>query len=585
MSVAPPLPKTKHRRRFLGRYELIGELARGGMGTVFLARHAGEAGFQRMFAIKVLHQHLEEEATFVDMLRDEARIAARLHHPNVVAIVDLGSHGRQHYVVMDYVEGPSFATLWKRSSDTRPLALMLSIVIDTLDGLHAAHTLKDEEGADLQLVHRDVSPQNILVGVDGIARITDFGIAKAESRIGSTQPGMRKGKLQFMSPEQVKDETPVDRRTDVWAMGVVLWSMLASEHLFRAENDAATVHNILVKPIPKPSETKAKPPAMFDDIVLRALARNPDERFSSALEMADALRVVAHEQGMMGSRQQVASWVESTFSEELERRRQAIRDVVRKRTDNSDLMDYSQVTVLPSLPSALHESPSVPTKTENAAAKPPALPPGTALADTESGERLAHAVPANEVKTSLPPPLEALDALGAHELPDEQAKKRRTLLALGIAALLAVAVGVVVSSSRAPTPEPHEVVKAAPPAATPDTAAALETTAVAATAPALADAPKVKKSREVAPAVVATAEAPTEPEETAPSSLPSEEAPEPKAPSRAGGVRGVAALPRLKPIAPVAAPPAPVAAPRVDAPRPTPAQRSDEFETNPYLRH
>src|SRR5579863_7198360 len=249
-SGALPVPPDRTGPWFLGRYELIGELARGGMGTVYLARHAGEAGFQRLFAIKALHPHLAEEKEFVDMLHDEARIAARIHHPNVVAVVDLGVQAGLHYVVMEYVEGPSFGTLFKRNRENRcPPELVIAIVVDALEGLHAAHTLTDDEGEQQHLVHRDVSPQNILVGTDGVGRITDFGIAKAETRITSTRPGTRKGKLLFMSPEQITGTTVIDRRTDIWAAGAVLWGALAGAPLFKGENDAATMHNVLTKDI------------------------------------------------------------------------------------------------------------------------------------------------------------------------------------------------------------------------------------------------------------------------------------------------------------------------------------------------
>lgn len=337
------------RPRFLGRYELIGALARGGMGTVYLARHAGVAGFHRLFAIKILHKHLAEKSSFVDMLRDEARFAARLHHPNVVPVVDLGTDGEDHYIVLDYVEGPSFSKLWKQSNGKLPRELLVSIVIDALDGLHAAHILKDENGDDLRLVHRDVSPSNILVGIDGIARITDFGIAKAKSRITSTQPGTVKGSLQYMSPEQIKNVSSIDCRTDIWSVGVILWNVLTCERLFEADNDGAIVEAILNKEVRPPSITSARPPACFDEVVLRALERDREKRFASALEMADALRKIAAEHGMMGSRQQLASWVEGLFGDDLERRRAEVRNVVNRRSATPITNEVSRVTVLPFL--------------------------------------------------------------------------------------------------------------------------------------------------------------------------------------------------------------------------------------------
>jgi serine/threonine protein kinase len=343
------LRQRERRTRFLGRYELVEELARGGMGSVFLALHAGEAGFQRLFAIKVMHEHLADESGFVDMLRDEARIAARIHHPNVVPVVDIGTQGNEHYIVMDYIEGPAFSTLWKRSANKLPLELAISIVVDALEGLHAAHLLKDDNGEDLRLIHRDVSPPNILVGIDGVARLTDFGVAKAESRLASTRPGMRKGKLQYMSPEQLDDSKLLDRRTDLWSIGVLLWNVLTREWLFTGDSDAAILHAVMNKKVPPPSTMAAKPPACFDDIVLRALERSPAARFSTAIEMAETLRKRATENKMLGSRRQVSDWVEKTFGEDLARRRAAIREVVRIRSAAPMLNDLSRITVVPSL--------------------------------------------------------------------------------------------------------------------------------------------------------------------------------------------------------------------------------------------
>jgi eukaryotic-like serine/threonine-protein kinase len=354
MGGAPPLEATrlkKRWRRYLGRYELVGELARGGMGTVYLARHAGEAGFQRLFAIKVMHPHLAAETDFVDMLRDEARIAARIHHPNVVSIVDLGTIDDIHYVVMEYVEGPSFGTLLKRTGDRILPAHVVAVMIDALEGLHAAHTLQDDEGGEIHLVHRDISPQNILVGADGIGRITDFGVAKAETRISSTRPGVRKGKLAFMAPEQIKEGDNIDRRADIWAAGVVLWVALTGRHLFKGESDAATVLALLTKDIPPPSTHGHKPPAAFDEIVLRALNRDPGQRFESALEMADALRKVAAASGHTCSKHDVAKWVGQVFGEELALRRQAIREAAANRDEADRFSEASQIGTLPALPS------------------------------------------------------------------------------------------------------------------------------------------------------------------------------------------------------------------------------------------
>jgi eukaryotic-like serine/threonine-protein kinase len=318
----------------LGGYEILGGLARGGMATVCLARRAGEAGFQRLFAVKVMHPHLADDAGFVNMLLDEARIAALLHHPNVVPIVDLGSQGSFHYVVMEYVEGCSFSALLTHYRNERPPRLIVPIVLDMLAGLYAAHTLQDDDGQPLRLVHRDVSPQNVMVGLDGAARITDFGVARAEARIHSTRPGQLKGKIAFMAPEQIVDSAQIDQRADLFSAGVLLWTALTGRRLFLGSSDAATLNNILHMEIPPPSSVGLKPPTAFDAVCLKALARDLDERFNSAHEMEEALREAALTSGTFGSRSEVGAWVKAAFGNELEERRKAIRASASTRRPN-----------------------------------------------------------------------------------------------------------------------------------------------------------------------------------------------------------------------------------------------------------
>jgi eukaryotic-like serine/threonine-protein kinase len=321
-------PIFKATRMVLGRYDILGVLARGGMGTVYLARHSAEAGFQRLFAVKVLHQHMAEDPEVVEMLFDEARIAAMIHHPNVVPIVDLGSQNGVHYVVMEYIEGAALNVLLRANRNNRPPRFVIPILLDALSGLHAAHVLADDKDQPMNLVHRDVSPQNILVGIDGTARITDFGIAKAESRLNSTRPGQLKGKFAFMSPEQIRENAAVDCRSDVFSAGIVLWTALTGHRLFRADTDAATLTNVLSMRIPPPSTVGLRPPAVFDEICLRALARDPKKRFESAQEMEEHLREAAMAAGLLGGRREVAAWVRTAIGEELNRRRSAIRDVI-----------------------------------------------------------------------------------------------------------------------------------------------------------------------------------------------------------------------------------------------------------------
>ena len=314
---------------------------------MYVARRAGAAGFQRLFAIKLMHEHLADHEEFVQMFLDEARIAARLHHPNVVAIVDVGEIDGRQFVVMDYIEGCSLGQLFKLSPEQRPIKAIASIFTDFLTGLHAAHELRDDDGNMLNLVHRDVSPQNILVGLDGVARITDFGIAKAEARLTSTRPGLRKGKLAFMAPEQLYDKT-IDRRADVFAAGALLWTSLTGEKLFSGSSDAATMRNLLQMEIRPPSTVGLKPPPAFDDVCLKALERDADDRYQTAAELVEALRAAAIEHGVFGTAGDAATWVRQFAGGKIDDRRKALGKAV------SGESSIRSIPVLVESPSAAH---------------------------------------------------------------------------------------------------------------------------------------------------------------------------------------------------------------------------------------
>ncbi|MFT3926635.1 MAG: serine/threonine-protein kinase [Myxococcales bacterium] len=315
------------RERLLGDYRILAELARGGMGRVYLARRTGQAGFERYFAIKVMHQQLNDDHNAVMMLLDEAHIASRLHHPNVVPVMDIGTFADGYYLVMDYVEGCSLQQLIKASPLERPVKAIVSIMLDALRGLHAVHTLRGVNDEVLHVVHRDISPHNLLLGLDGACRVTDFGIAKARQRFTDTDVGIHKGKLAFMSPEQLRGPDQVDARVDVWAAGVTLYAALTGVHPFRGENDAATVHALLGAEIPLPSSVGLKPPAALDEVIMRSLQRDPAERWASAEAFADALRDVALREGLLGSPGDVATWVKATCGGELAARRRRLLDI------------------------------------------------------------------------------------------------------------------------------------------------------------------------------------------------------------------------------------------------------------------
>lgn len=319
------------------------------MGTVYLCRHSGEAGFRRLYALKLVHDHLAQDEDVIDMLLDEARIASRIHHAKVVPILDLGKVEGRYYLVMDYIEGCSLAQLCRRQKNKRPPELVVPLVIDALEGLHAAHTLVDDDDKPLELVHRDVSPQNILIGVDGIARVIDFGIAKASARRSSTREGRMKGKLAYMAPEQLIEDAAVDCRSDIFAAGVLLWTVLTGKRLFQADSEGATVHNIVTKVVPPPSTVGFRPPKCFDAICLRALERNPAKRYQSAEDMAEALRITMERQGMRSPRIEIARWVQHTFRKELAARREAIREHMQVSPGRVTLTSIDDVQELPGL--------------------------------------------------------------------------------------------------------------------------------------------------------------------------------------------------------------------------------------------
>jgi len=340
----PPSPASELQRnlagRQLGRYEVLTQLASGGMAAVYVARARGVAGFERLVAIKVLHPHLAYEEEFISMFLDEARLAARIRHPNVVPTLDISdTEGDGFFLVMEYIEGDHFGALLgaaAKAGDRLPVAVVCKVMIDALGGLGAAHDLLDENGEPLNLVHRDISPHNVMVGVDGISRLTDFGVAKAEKRLTSTRAGQFKGKLAYMSPEQASSGF-ADQRSDLFSMGIMLWESLTGRRLFRGENNAATLTKILHEDIPAPSELWADLEP-FDELLAKALSREPDERFQSADEFAGALEAVAREHGGIASTRAVGKQVRERLSEKLEAQRARVKDSIRK-LGRSDLSE------------------------------------------------------------------------------------------------------------------------------------------------------------------------------------------------------------------------------------------------------
>lgn len=299
----------------LGRYQIRARLGRGGVGTVYLGRIVEPDGFRRAVAIKVLRSHLSRSEQASRTLAQEAAIASRVQHPNVVCVRDAGTHQGQPYLVMDYVQGTSLAELLRTAAGAGSTATVVSIVLDVLAGLEAAHDSTDEDGSPLEIVHHDVSPHNILVGIDGVARLSDFGVAQIQRSV-SKDPAIRYGKPAFTAPERVSG-APGDRRSDLFSLGVVLFNALSGESLFSGSEARDIFEQVLTRAIPRVSRSGRCSPS-FDAVCFRALQRSPHKRYQSAGEMAADVRRVAREEGLALSPSQVSQWVRSVMGREVD---------------------------------------------------------------------------------------------------------------------------------------------------------------------------------------------------------------------------------------------------------------------------
>ncbi len=328
----------------LGRYDLLSPIAQGGMAIVWAARLRGSRGFQKIVAIKAMLPSLAQHASFEEMFLAEAALASRIKHPNVCEIFDVGEDDGTPYIVMEWVNGEPLSALIKASKTKCPIPLSIGVRIthDAALGLHAAHEVKGDDGALVGLVHRDVSPQNILIGFDGIVKVVDFGIAKATAANDDkkTQAGQVKGKINYMAPEQTAGKA--DRRSDIFALGIVAYMLLTSKHPFAAEGEVATLRRICsAEPVLPPSRLVREIPPMLDRAIVRALEKNPEKRFQTMAEFAAALeqarlalRVLAPsaEARAIGARNDPADvgvFVTDRLGERAARRQKAIKDALR----------------------------------------------------------------------------------------------------------------------------------------------------------------------------------------------------------------------------------------------------------------
>ncbi|MEO8878578.1 MAG: serine/threonine-protein kinase, partial [Polyangiaceae bacterium] len=307
---------------FLGRYRVVDEIGIGGMASVHLGRMDGPGGFQKWVAIKRIHPHLVEDDSFVQMFLDEARVAARISHPNVATVFELGKHDDSYWIAMEYLHGEPLRELMRRTEEiasVMPPEIACRIIADAAEGLHAAHELTGKNGERLNLVHRDVTPHNLFVSYDGTTKVVDFGIAKFASRMSQTRAGTLKGKLAYMSPEQVHGEQ-IDRRTDIFALGVVLWELTTGQRLFRMESDLDTLAKVQECNVPRPSTLVRGYPIDLEKIVMKALSKNRGERFKTAREFSRALQGLLMRRGLFIASDEVAGYVQSIFQERIQKR-------------------------------------------------------------------------------------------------------------------------------------------------------------------------------------------------------------------------------------------------------------------------
>jgi serine/threonine protein kinase len=319
----------RHRTKRLGKYRLIAEIGRGGMSGVYLAVAEGLAGFNKLVVVKEPRGGLTEEADLLGMFLDEARLSARLNHPNIVQTYEVGEDNGQYFIVMEYLDGQPLSRVRTRLRDGNvfPVGTQLRVVADALAGLHYAHELTDHDGTPLGIVHRDVTPQNVFVTYDGHTKLVDFGIAKASTSVNETRTGVLKGKIAYMSPEQARGER-VDRRSDIFSMGVILWEAVAGGRLWKGQSDI-TMLTLLGSGHLPPLPESVNPPEPVVAILRRALAISPADRYRTALEMHDELVGYLGTITAVSSVRAVASAMTAGFEEDRRRIRTTIEEQVR----------------------------------------------------------------------------------------------------------------------------------------------------------------------------------------------------------------------------------------------------------------
>ncbi len=303
----------------LGSYEVVRKLARGGMAELFLARTVGPEGFEKLVVLKKILPSHAENPKFVRLFLDEAKLAATLDHPHIAHVYDMGKVDGNYFFTMEYVHGQDVRTTMRRTARVNqqfPIDHAVQIARNVAAALHYAHERRRPDGSLLEIVHRDVSPSNILVSYDGAVKLVDFGVAKAATSTVKTRTGTLKGKIAYMSPEQAKG-APIDRRSDIFSLGIVLWEMVTTQRLFKAENDLATIQQIINSKAQPPSQLRPECPPELERVILRALATEIDSRYQTAAQLQLDLEELAREQKLKQSTVALRTYMHELFDEEI----------------------------------------------------------------------------------------------------------------------------------------------------------------------------------------------------------------------------------------------------------------------------
>jgi serine/threonine-protein kinase len=322
----------------LGRYELITRIGQGGMAEVQLALQRGPAGFEKLVVVKLVHENLASQRAFVDMLLDEARVAALVKHPNVVDIYDLGEAEGRYFIAMEYLEGEPLLAVLRAGRDGKRLDPLSTarLIADTAEGLDAAHELRSMAGQPLELVHHDISLGNIVVLYNGQVKLVDFGVAKA-TQSASTRTKVQ-GKFSYMAPEKLKGAAG-DRRSDIFSLGCVLWEALTLKRLYKGANDADTMKQVLEQTVLPPSQVNGDVIADFDPICARALSRDPESRYATAKELAAELEEVLRKQGYAAKNDLIARYMQDTFKSHIEARKKLLQEVSSKGSTTAEVIE------------------------------------------------------------------------------------------------------------------------------------------------------------------------------------------------------------------------------------------------------